>query len=137
MWNVSLLRQLNANPLWFTLAWTYFVELFISKLALLSLYWRIFGPMRNVRVAIWVTTIWITAVMLVGVVGVAATCRSYDKWLLLERLPKTLKIWVASSAMNLISDVLLLAIPLYAIGKLQLSRSRKIAISSVFGTGIM
>lgn len=131
------MSQIKANQIWFTLEWTYFIYLFLSKLALTTLYMRIFGPKREIRIAIWATTAWAFVSFIVGIVGIFAVCPTYNDVKLLTCLPNTRPIIVTTAAMSLVTDLLLLGIPLCAVWNLHMSTSRKFAVGSVFATGFL
>ena len=82
-------------------------------------------------------------ILLIGiaqVLQVVLLCRPFAKiwnWLLPGECGSARDVFFASASMNLIVDVVLVILPLPMVWQLQMARRRKIAISIMFGLGIM
>lgn len=113
-----------------------------TKYSILAMYWRIF-PTKTVRLGAFIlggmTTAWWLAVCLVAVlqctpqgkvfnpVGIEGTCIDNNDFFLGNSIP------------NIITDVAILCLPTYEVGKLNLPRSQRIALGLVFllGAGVI
>ena len=111
----------------------------LVKLSILLLFLRIFNPPGTPKNKVywwtvgtaWFNVLYAIALILVvllqcvGKTGPASQC--IDDFLLL----------VLSSAINVISDIVMLAIPIGAIWKLQMQTRQKLGMSIIFAFGLM
>ncbi|KAM7219701.1 hypothetical protein V8F06_004914 [Rhypophila decipiens] len=114
----------------------------ITKYSILAMYWRIF-PTQKVRLGTYIlggmTTAWWLAVCLVAVfqctpqgkvfnpLGIEGTCIDNNDLFLGNSIP------------NIITDVAILCLPTYEVGKLNLPKSQRVALGLVFllGAGVI
>ncbi|KAK4209074.1 hypothetical protein QBC37DRAFT_324543 [Rhypophila decipiens] len=114
----------------------------ITKYSILAMYWRIF-PTQTVRLGTYIlggmTTAWWLAVCLVAVfqctpqgkvfnpLGIEGTCIDNNDFFLGNSIP------------NIITDVAILCLPTYEVGKLHLPKSQRVALGLVFllGAGVI
>jgi hypothetical protein len=66
-------------------------------------------------------------VVLLQIAGQPASIKKINSYLLL----------VVSSVINVISDIVMLVIPLIAVWRLRMDRNKKLGISAIFAVGIM
>lgn len=99
--------------------------IFFTKLALLLFYHRIFYPDKKTRYAIWLGVVVSFLAYLIIMILFISVSDSNSK-LLLNR---------AIGVVNVVSDFYTLTIPIVAISRLQMSRSRKLGVSAIFLTG--
>lgn len=96
--------------------------IFFTKLALLLLYHRIFYPDKKTRYAIWL--------------GVGVSFLAYLIIMILfisiSNLHTKLVLSDAIGVVNVVTDFYTLTIPIVAVSRLQMSRSRKIGVSAIF-----
>ena len=114
------------------------VSIFLTKLSILLLFIRTFVPAQqkksNIFYAIW-AVIWFNFLYCIALILV----------LTLQCVGKTeapgkscidsFALFIASSVINVMTDVVMLAIPLVAIWDLQLATRRKIGIGAIFAVG--
>lgn len=144
IWNITMAdhvlwaRMVHAQEL------IYSVLIFTTKMSVLLLYKRIFVPaggkrkwMRHMILAIIVfNAMFYTAKTFV----VAFSCRPQQKiWD--PRIPGTCvdvyAVLIGTAALNIVSDLLIITIPMAVIWKLRMPRKRKIEISLIFGFGVL
>lgn len=101
--------------------------IFFTKLALLLFYHRIFYPDKKTRYAIWLGVVVSFLAYLIIMILFISVSDSNSK-LLLNR---------AIGVVNVVSDFYTLTIPIVAISRLQMSRSRKLGVSAIFLTGAL
>ena len=120
---------------WFELI--YIIAVGLIKFSILFFYRRIF-PQRNVKILLWT----VGAVVLCWQIALGFTfifqCNPVHKaWAFY--VPGTclpiLKLFLANAIPNIVTDFVIIAIPLPLILNLQISRSQKIALCGIFLTG--
>lgn len=101
------------------------------KLSILLLYFRLFAPFRFTRIWIYIGIALGVVEHLAGTIAYATTC--------IKEYPmcgnKLITTALVVSAINIISDFYILLLPLLVISRLQMRKSRKISVASVFATG--
>ncbi|KAM7190410.1 hypothetical protein V8F33_009526 [Rhypophila sp. PSN 637] len=112
-----------------------------AKLTLLVLYLRIFRPASIARWSIWVSIVTIVLFYLATFSGYMGLCVRagvplYQSITELTCANNTLKISKAQGWFGLISDVVILVVPLPLVWQLSLTRKRRIGVLSVFLTGL-
>jgi hypothetical protein len=112
----------------------------LAKLALLLLYLRLFDVRRAMRYAIKATiaaVVVINAAYIALIAGIYARRTGENAYAATTRAVRpTTPIYVAHAVFNAVSDVWLLAIPVYAVSGLQMSARRKLATAAAFTTGL-
>ena len=101
--------------------------IFFTKLALLLFYHRIFYPDKKTRYAIWLGVVVSFLAYLIIMILFISISDLHTK-LVLSR---------AIGVVNVVTDFYTLTIPIVAVSRLQMSRSRKIGVSAVFLTGAL
>lgn len=119
----------------------YWITISLSKLAICFVY-RILFPQRSVLIILCLTSgVLICTAVISFTVGLAA-CRPFEaQWASPETQAEKCidkeKLYVWSTLPNIITDVVLLVLPLPIIWKLHTSRQLKIALSGTFALGGM
>ena len=110
--------------------------LVFSKLSILVLYLRVFGPDPKTRRAIWVTIAFTTCESLFILPTTCALCtpKVGQPWNLFTMPDCFRLIYVApvQGVLNVVVDILILLLPLLMLRKLQLSRQRLYQLSAIF-----
>lgn len=127
------------------LAIVYPPAIWLAKASLLFQLIGIFTPMKSGYVY-WVchTLIWVNLVFYVSVFfSTVFACRPISEgWSLWKPSDKrhcinSIGLLVASSAVNILSDLLILLLPIWATWHLQLAPKRKAGIIAIFATGLL
>lgn len=119
------------------------VSLLLVKLTILALYHRIFQPSpwayRSIRIGICFVTIFY--LITVGVLLVSCVPRGGQTWLTRAAsgsCPTTqVRIALSQGVFGLLSDLYVLAIPIWQVSRLSLKGKRKAGIMIVFTTGLL
>ena len=107
------------------------------KLSILLFYARIF-PQRGFRIALWITAGYVAAWFIWNVIDGILLCNPPAKaWN--PKLPghcvNTIKAVLASAAINISADVIILCLPMYPLWHLQVSTLQKIGLTCIFLLG--
>ncbi|KAI7779281.1 uncharacterized protein LA080_001044 [Diaporthe eres] len=126
---------LIVGSLWFFAAQLiYKVATCLTKLSILSLYLRIF-PNRNFRISTWIigaiVVAYTLAACLVTVFGCHPIYKAWDKKAE-GKCVDIIQVWYSTSIMIIITDVMIILLPLNQIRHLQLPLFRKVLLSGVF-----
>ena len=115
---------------------------FITKLSILIQYMKIFVPNHKgktywwIHILIWTNLLFYTAVMLVQIMA----CLPREK-LWNPKVPGRCinipHLLVTVAAVNIVSDVSILVLPLGKVWQLRISARRKIGVSAVFAAGVL
>lgn len=109
------------------------------RLSLLSLYLRIFKPIRWARITIFVGIILIAVFYVICAITLLATTvpRPGQTWMYTTSKHVKLEedVSVAQGYFGVFSDLLILVIPLRLVSDLSLPKNRKIGVLAVFLTG--
>lgn len=113
-------------------------SMFFAKLSILLLYVRLFFPKGVSRSALWwiiQVVVWLNFLYTLGLIlAIALQCvpqnRPYgsscvDQYMVL----------ISASIINIISDILVLVIPMASLWRLNMSRRRKLAVWALFAFG--
>lgn len=110
--------------------------MFLAKLAICLLFFRLFSPNRRMRWLIYFAIAYNFVLHLAGTLVAIFIC-----------LPGSAKFWTCSgkvttldiviSGMNIFSDFYLLILPVFAVSSLQMPAGRKLGIIAVFLTGAL
>ncbi|KAI0141221.1 hypothetical protein GGR57DRAFT_487590 [Xylariaceae sp. FL1272] len=117
----------------------HFGTMTIAKLAICKLYLDLF-PQRIIRAAVWITIVVLILTPLVCVIVLFAACKPFSaNWAPLEiqntHCLNKEAIFVWGTLPNIVTDVVLLAIPLPVIWTLQMTTKIKIGFSITFAIG--
>ena len=110
------------------------------KISILHLYLMIFGHTKAFRILVYAT---MTIVVIFGVVSIVAEsilCIPFQmRWnpRVVGKCGEILKYVIATSITNVAIDVTIFALPLPLVWRLQLATIRKIALTLVFGLGLV
>lgn len=111
------------------------------RLSLLSLYLRIFKPIRWARITIFVGIILIAVFYVICAITLLATTvpRPGQTWMYTTSKHVKLEgdVSVAQGYFGVFSDLLILMIPLRLVSDLSLPKNRKIGVLAVFLTGLL
>ncbi|CAD6564414.1 MAG: hypothetical protein ASARMPREDX12_002653 [Alectoria sarmentosa] len=117
----------------------------VIKASVLTFYWRIFvtpvNSSRSFRIAIWVITTYVLLWWISIFFATLFQCNPIsDNWgtnpLQLPGCPNNISVMYQTAAFtNLVSDIVILALPFFPMSKLQLPFEKKIAVLCIFMTG--
>lgn len=141
VWNLTFVEITNFSEALYHLEWLYFLQLPISKLALLFFCLRIF-PKPIIRYLLWGTVAFTIAWGLASAIASVLQClpvsASWTSWDLKERPAGCLNIhglaW-SNAGISIFLDFWMLLLPLSEVFKLQLSVKRKLGAGIMFGVG--
>jgi hypothetical protein len=114
----------------------------MAKLSIFVLYLRLFGSNRRTRIFALVGIVLCIIFYTLGTVFAFATCvpRSGESLLMAsmsERCHMSMATVFLTSAVNVVSDIYLVLVPIPLVMNLQMPREKKIRICSVFMLGIL
>ncbi|KAJ5963864.1 uncharacterized protein N7479_003740 [Penicillium vulpinum] len=116
----------------------YKIVIAVNKLSFLCLYLRIF-PQRVFRqvcfYGLGVITVWGTAYVFLTIFQCKPIASFWDITIKSPQCLDKEGMWMSYSVINLIFDLVILALPLYPLSQLRLQRSKKIGLLVVFGMG--
>lgn len=112
-----------------------------AKIAILLLYLRLFGPAYpTLRKISWAYLVIVTLSGLWLVCCVAFFCwpieASWDVSIKSTCLPRKMR-WFLGPSLNIVTDLMIISLPLPAISKMHLPRAQKLAVSMAFATGFL
>lgn len=116
--------------------------LYITKLSILLQFMRIFVPHMKgiayyiIQITIWLNLFYYLAATLVSICTCIPRRKIWEPWTP-GRCLDISKVICVSSIINVISDVMILMIPLFCVSSLQMPLKQKIGISVVFATAIL
>lgn len=116
------------------------ISIFFTKLSILLLTIRIFVPAQSKRTKIWVASwavIWFNLLYCIALVLVVILQCVNKKEIPGKTCIDTYSLLVTASMINVLSDLMMLAIPLIAVWDLKMPMRRKIGISVVFAVGML
>ncbi|KAI1265008.1 hypothetical protein F5Y18DRAFT_436429 [Xylariaceae sp. FL1019] len=111
------------------------------KVAILVEWMRIFSPRNHnafwwlCQIVLWINTVYYIAATIVEAMQCTPRARIWDPTVDGTCLP-TKVVEVASSTINVISDVVILVAPQFVIWRLQLSKGKKVGVALVFAVGL-
>lgn len=113
-------------------------SMFFAKLSILLLYIRLFFPKGVTRSSLWWVihvVVWLNLLYTVGLIlAIALQCVPYHKPYGTTCINQYM-VLISASIINIISDVLVLVIPMVSLWRLQMSRKRKWAVWALFAFG--
>uniref|UniRef100_A0A4E9EEJ9 Rhodopsin domain-containing protein n=1 Tax=Gibberella zeae TaxID=5518 RepID=A0A4E9EEJ9_GIBZA len=117
---------------------TYGLSCAVSKIAVLTMYYRIFSTSRLLRYSTWVMSAmiasWGVAVVFVSIFSCNPIRGFWDKTIA-SRCIDTNKFYVGITIPNIMFDFATVALPVCEVWKLQMRREKKWAITSIFLLG--
>lgn len=116
------------------------ISIFFTKLSILLLTIRIFVPAQSTKTKIWYASwavIWFNLLYCIALVLVVILQCVNKKEIPGKTCIDTYSLLVTASIINVLSDLMMLAIPLVAVWDLQMPMRRKIGISVVFAVGML
>lgn len=115
----------------------YVVHLAIVKIAILVMYCRVFA-LRRFRIAAWVlgsiTVTWVLLFFLLSVFQCTPIERAWDLSIPGKCLNLRARI-IGAAGPNIVTDIVILAMPLREVWKLHATRSQQIALTGIFLLG--
>ncbi|KAI9691900.1 MAG: hypothetical protein M1822_007973 [Bathelium mastoideum] len=128
---------------------SYTLTMVAVKFSILALYWRIFWGNRSLRIAIWVigsvVSVWGIVFVLVTIFDCSPVSGSWTRFSMEALMDPAKKpvcrvqpepAYLSNSAINLVTDIALLFLPLPLVWGLSLPRAQKLAVSAIFAIGV-
>lgn len=110
----------------------------VPKLSIIASYLRIFTD-RRLRIATWIVGGVIAANGLAGIITSLASCHPFSaRWdpaLFQTHCIDAPRFWEGTSVPNVVTDAVMLALPLPTVWRLHIDTKQKIALSAVFALG--
>ncbi|KAG4425145.1 hypothetical protein IFR04_001712 [Cadophora malorum] len=123
---------------WYAYQIVYPFVLYLVKLSILALYYRILTQ-KNFRLWVWIVMGVITTQTIVVMFVQAFECRSHPQNAWSPTFPQGCNDVAASyysmSTINVVTDVIILVMPLPTLAKLHINARRKLALVGIFSTG--
>jgi hypothetical protein len=119
---------------------TYTLSVSFSKLSILALYWRVFVT-RSMRISLWVIIgITIGWTIAVTIAAIFSCIPIHSFWYFeLRSSAKCINsqaYFVSTASINIFIDIIMLALPLFMIRRLQMAFAHKLAVASIFLLGM-
>ncbi|EFR05444.1 integral membrane protein [Nannizzia gypsea CBS 118893] len=131
---LMLLKTFVAGPVIWSTATTF------TKLSILSFYHKVFGSKHSMRIAVYIESIITIALYLAGVLEPFLLCRpfsyTWDKSVN-GTCGNATKAYLAVAVTNLIVDLSIYLLPIPVLWKLQMNRTKRVALCSIFGVGLV
>ncbi|MCJ1263640.1 hypothetical protein MMC22_003510 [Lobaria immixta] len=143
-WDLPV-QRLKGWALWTNItAMVYEPTISITKLSILLMYLRIFMPNRSIRTRtyyltqfiIWFNVLFYLAILIVTGCQCVPRRKIWNPWVP-GKCVNPHALLAVTAVINLLLDFSILLLPIQSIWHLQLSPKRKLAISSVFATGLV
>lgn len=121
----------------------YSVLSILVKSSILFLYRRLFWPRNSARYMVWIGVLLIVPSYLGFLIGALVYCvpRTGENWLSYSAKSRCaqpqLRLSNVQGVFGIISDIYLLAIPVFQVSQLRVSTSRKVGIAAIFLTGLL
>ncbi|KAL8685821.1 MAG: hypothetical protein Q9218_007524 [Villophora microphyllina] len=123
----------------------YTVAITFAKLSLLLFLYRIFHVDKRFRIAAWITGAILTSWSLITILLAIFSCRPVRaSWDLKVRMdpktvcyPKSYDVENVYGFCNVITDVVLIVMPIPLVWKMQVNRKKKLGVAMVFATGAL
>ena len=118
------------------------MSLWLSKLAILCLFFRLFSPTPRFRAWVYLGVVWATMVSLTSILVATILCtprkgESFTSPMVLARCTKQYTWAVVQGVCSMCLDFYLLYLPLPIVWKLHMERKRKLGVMTIFLTGLM
>ncbi|WYZ46618.1 hypothetical protein EsH8_IX_000843 [Colletotrichum jinshuiense] len=142
MWTLPPQNITNVLFYFYTVAWLYFLQVTLVKLAILFFYMRIF-PARNVQRILLGTAIFVVVWGLTFVLTTIFQCNPipffWERWDLMHKgscINGNILSW-SNATMNIALDLWMLAIPLWQLRALRLHWKKKVGVALMFMVGTL
>ena len=115
---------------------------FFAKASLLLLYLRIFGPKKSTRYAIYTGLAFAFCLYWINIPISAYYCapsggKSWDLTEIALKCEKSAILGLVQGPLNIVLDLFIFVLPIPVVIRLQMSYRRRMAVLSVFFTGIL
>ncbi|KAF6815521.1 hypothetical protein CPLU01_14104 [Colletotrichum plurivorum] len=140
IWTLTPDNITNVLFYFYIMAWLYFLQVTLVKLAIIFFYMRIF-PAREVQRILWATTIFICVWGFAFVITAVFQCRPihyfWTKWDLMHEgsCANANAISWSNAAFSIALDLWMLAIPLWQLRALRLHWKKKVGVALMFIVG--
>ena len=104
--------------------------MYFVKLSILLLYLRIFNVSRTFRHYTYAAIVVVTTHSVVGFVSTFVTCNPVKM-----SCTNVIPLSIFSSVMNILTDIIILILPLWQVLKMQINQKQKIGLIAVFASG--
>lgn len=137
MWTLSAEQVTTYNMYFYLSIVFYYACLGTVKTAILLQYLRVFAvKMRKITlVALVLIGLWSTALVLVSVLACRPIRGFWDKSVTNARCVPDLPQWYVNAAGNIATDILIFALPIPVLWRLNLPRSQRLSLIGIFGLG--
>ncbi|KAI9755494.1 MAG: hypothetical protein M1815_004907 [Lichina confinis] len=108
----------------------YMFFMYFVKISILFLYLRVFTTAKSFRIMTWVMMFVVTAYSLAGFVGTISRCNPSK-----GACDNVTQLSIFSSVLNIVTDIIILVLPLRQVWKLQANTKQKTVLMVVFATG--
>lgn len=115
---------------------------YVTKISLLLQIEHIFAPIHSglaywsTQAVIWLNTLYYTACILATIFQCSPVGKAWQPWLA-GRCSNVAVGNLASSLINVVSDLLIFAIPLLCVSRLRMPTAQKLAVVAVFAVGVL
>lgn len=116
--------------------------MFVTKLSIFLLYLRVFAPTRRgktfvaVHLLIWFNLAFYLANFFLKIFQCVPRAKIWDKHIEGHCININIPILV-TAAINVVSDLLMLTVPIVCVWRLQMSVRKKVGVSAIFAAGIL
>ncbi|KAF2261907.1 hypothetical protein CC78DRAFT_607068 [Lojkania enalia] len=143
-WNLSMIQAMDDGlmiPTYLVTFLTPLVFLFL-KMSFFILYLQLFSQEHKIRIVCWIGLVAtaVTYTIISILVGVFATPGKGETWFshqTSENMKRDLAMSVPQSIIGLVFDLIILAVPIFAVSGLTMSLKRKIGVLLIFLSGTM
>lgn len=120
----------------------YSPTILMAKLSLLALYLKIFRPNQILRYCIYFGMVFLVlfyaaTFIAYGILSIPRPGQSQLQAILSVNTAKDIPLGITQGAVNFVSDLCILCLPIPGVLKLQLPRAKKIGVLAIFMTGIL
>lgn len=102
------------------------------KISILLLYFRIFSVSPRFRIMTWITGGIVVGYSVAGFIGTLAICKPREG--ICENMNMMA---VVSSALNILTDLMIFCLPMPHVYRLQATTRQKIGLALIFATGLL
>ncbi|KAL9064995.1 MAG: hypothetical protein Q9157_007634 [Trypethelium eluteriae] len=128
---------------------SYTLTIVMVKFSVLVMYWRIFRESKTVRIAIYVlggvVAAWGVAFLLVTIFDCSPVKGAWTRFSMEAVMNPAMApvcrvqaepAYLSNSAINIVTDIAILILPMYQVWQLNLPRAQKLAVCGIFAIGI-
>ncbi|KAF2234916.1 hypothetical protein EV356DRAFT_501194 [Viridothelium virens] len=129
---------------------SYTLTIVMVKFSVLVMYWRIFRESKTVRIAIYVlggvVAAWGVAFLLVTIFDCSPVKGAWTRFSMEAVMNPAMApvcrvqaepAYLSNSAINIVTDIAILILPMYQVWQLNLPRAQKLAVCGIFAIGIL